>query len=206
MAYGLWPMMRRVAVAGATHALWCLSLARDRYVSLRGLIAVLCVNAQSDTAWPAVKSEGEAPRRTGAAAMAAWTCTCVLALAGVASAGRVRQANSGVPVQGLRGTRSPVKFSPDDDQAVMTAFLVELGFTQYATADFVSRLDEELACDSIEDLATLHDDEEYRALGISNEDAEKIGTAAQVELVKRFLLTIPHENGTMTGYYAKFTQ
>jgi len=114
----------------------------------------------------------------------------------------VRQANSGVPVQGLRGR--PYKFRGDSDQVAMAAFLTAQGFAKYATKEFVARMDEELDCDSIEDLAMLHEDEEYGELGISTEDAEKIGKAAQKELVRRFLAAVPLPNGTLTGEYEKF--
>ena len=111
---------------------------------------------------------------------------CILSLAASATAGRVRQANAGVPVQGLLG--SQFDYRPDEDQKNMVAFLKAQGFEKYTTKEFVVRLDEELACDSIEDLAILPEDEEYRELGITTEEAEKIGRAAQRELLRRFLL------------------
>ena len=86
----------------------------------------------------------------------------------------------------------------------MVAFLKAQGFEKYTTKEFVVRLDEELACDSIEDLAILPEDEEYRELGITTEEAEKIGRAAQRELLRRFLLSVPLPNGSTTGYYAQF--
>ena len=54
-------------------------------------------------------------------------------LLGVATAGRVRQGSSGVPVQGLHGG---IQFEPDEDQQRLVDFLVEAGFKKYATKEF----------------------------------------------------------------------
>ena len=44
------------------------------------------------------------------------------------------------------------------------------------------RFDDELAVDSVEDLTTIFDDEEYKTLGMPSEDAEAISKAQAREL------------------------
>ncbi|KAL1530381.1 hypothetical protein AB1Y20_001288 [Prymnesium parvum] len=131
------------------------------------------------------------------------TCSWVLLLASVGIAVKhVRKAkNTGVPVQGLH---DPANASPDEDQMDMVRFLMAHGFETFATKEFIERLDDDLAIDSIDDLASIQEDTDHLSLGISEETAARLSIAAQKELLRRFLSTIPdRKTNKETGVYAK---
>ena len=76
------------------------------------------------------------------------------------------------------------------EKAELVKFLVDLGYVQYATPEFVSKMDA-LGYDSIEDLPNLAQEDDYEELGMPEKHAEKIEEAALKELLRRFLAAIP---------------
>lgn len=104
----------------------------------------------------------------------------------------------GVPIFGAKSNPSHKLPHNVEAQAEMVAFLKELGYPQYATPEFVKRLEDEVAYDSIDDLAYLEDDEDYKQLGIPEDDAEKIQEAALKEMLRRFLRNLP--SGSMEAH------
>ena len=76
----------------------------------------------------------------------------------------------------------------------MAAFLTKIGFPQYATPDWIKKFDEEIACDSIEDLTFLESDDDYLTLGMPEDHAETIEEEAHIELLRRFLAAIGMES------------
>ena len=90
----------------------------------------------------------------------------------------------GKPTRGAHISHTPA------EHAELVKFLVDLGYVQYATPEFVRKMDE-LGYDSIEDLPNLADDEAYEELAMPEKHAEKIQEAALKELLRRFLAAIP---------------
>ena len=76
------------------------------------------------------------------------------------------------------------------EKAELVKFLVDLGYVQYATPEFISKMDA-LGYDSIEDLPNLAQEDDYEELGMPEKHAEKIEEAALKELLRRFLAAIP---------------
>merc|ERR1719387_1011991 len=62
-------------------------------------------------------------------------------------------------------------------------------------------MDQEFAYDSIEDLAFIEEDGDHEELGIPEEHAEAIQTAAHKELLRRFLADMP--GGSMVRHLDK---
>ena len=96
----------------------------------------------------------------------------------------------GVPIMGGKSTRGEHISHTPAEHAELVKFLVDLGYVQYATPEFVSKMDE-LGYDSIEDLPNLAEDEAYEELAMPEKHAEKIQEAALKELLRRFLVAIP---------------
>ena len=96
----------------------------------------------------------------------------------------------GVPIMGGKSTRGEHISHTPAEHAELVKFLVDLGYVQYATPEFVSKMDE-LGYDSIEDLPNLTDEEAYEELAMPEKHAEKIQEAALKELLRRFLAAIP---------------
>ena len=90
-----------------------------------------------------------------------------------------------------------------EDQTELAAFLTNLGFAKYASREFLDKLDDELAYDSIEDMTYILDDDEYAEVGMSKEDATTIHEAAQREMLRRFLAAVPVEAGMEPGGFVK---
>ena len=128
----------------------------------------------------------------------------VIALvADVAQAGKVKQAL----FSGVFGSSSksagerPVH--TDAEQEELVQFLTDLGYAKYATKEFIEKLDDELACDSIEDLTYLIEDDDYRDIGMDKADAEFIENAARKEILRRFLLSVPVPQGEPSDVFVK---
>ena len=96
----------------------------------------------------------------------------------------------GVPIMGGKSTREEHISHTPAERAELVKFLVDLGYVQYATPEFVSKMDE-LGYDSIEDLPNLAEEEAYEELAMPEKHAEKIQEAALKELLRRFLAAIP---------------
>lgn len=99
-----------------------------------------------------------------------------------------------VPIFGAHKPRSSERGVPHTaaEQAELAIFLKGIGYPQYATPEFIQKMDEQLAYDSIEDLAYMEEDDDMvTELGISTEDVEVIQEAAHKELLRRFLVDLP---------------
>lgn len=90
---------------------------------------------------------------------------------------------------GGKSTREHIPHTPAE-KAELVKFLVDLGYVQYATPEFISKMDA-LGYDSIEDLPNLAEEDDYEELGMPEKHAEKIQEAALKELLRRFLAAIP---------------
>lgn len=91
----------------------------------------------------------------------------------------------------------------DADQAELIAFLRENGFGKYATEEYIAKLDDVLAYDSIEDCTHLVADDEYSEIGMDYEDAMQIQKAARREMLKRFLAQVPLPPGKEANFYGQ---
>lgn len=89
------------------------------------------------------------------------------------------------------------------EKAELVKFLVDLGYVQYATPEFISKMDA-LGYDSIEDLPNLAQEDDYEELGMPEKHAEKIEEAALKELLRRFLAAIPE--GSMEKHLDRFIE
>lgn len=129
----------------------------------------------------------------------------VLALlaAGGADGGRVRQALFG----SFFGTKKEHTHQndalADAEQAELVDFLRANGFGKYASKDYIERLDDELAYDSIEDMTHLVADDDYTEINMPREDALQIQKLARREMLKRFLASVPLPEGAATGLFGK---
>ena len=113
--------------------------------------------------------------------------------------GRIKKSKPfGVPIQGLE--RKVVDSAEIERRNDLSNFLTQLGYPQYAMSAFLDQLDDKLAIDCITDLADMAEDDEHKEVGISSEEAQKIGNAATREIMTRFLKTVPSPNGTVGGY------
>ena len=75
----------------------------------------------------------------------------------------------------------------DDD---IGGFFTDLGLTQLATPRFLARLYEALGYNSVADLGSIVEDDEYSELGISSQQAYTIARAAKLRLLERHLLSL----------------
>jgi len=117
--------------------------------------------------------------------MTMWLATLLLA------APKAGKNVAGVPIFGA--SKSAVRSMPHTaaEQAELVTFLTQIGYPQYATPEFIQKMDEEFAYDSIEDLAFIEEDGDHEELGIPEDHAEAIQTAAHKELMRRFLADLP---------------
>lgn len=91
----------------------------------------------------------------------------------------------------------------DAEQAELIEFLRANGFGKYAGKDFIEKLDEELAYDSIEDMTTLVADDDYKEIGMPHDDAVQIQKLARREMLKRFLASVPVPKGEESGLFSQ---
>lgn len=91
----------------------------------------------------------------------------------------------------------------DAEQLEMIEFLTNHGFGQYANKEYVAKLDDEIACDSIDDLSHIIEDEEYDEVGMPREHAETIQKLARRELLKRFLVSVPLPEGAAPDLFTQ---
>merc|ERR1719329_1218159 len=89
--------------------------------------------------------------------------------------GRVKDALFGSIFGGTSKSKSDIH--TDADQAELIEFLREIGFGKYASNEYIEKLDDELAYDSIEDMTHLVADDEYSEIGMDREDALQIQKA-----------------------------
>uniref|UniRef100_A0A7S2CZE0 SAM domain-containing protein n=1 Tax=Haptolina brevifila TaxID=156173 RepID=A0A7S2CZE0_9EUKA len=94
----------------------------------------------------------------------------------------------------------------DEDQAKLMEFLTEIGFAKYATEEWLERFDEDLAYDSIEDMAHLVADEDFAELKIDKEDAIKIQYEARKHIVAHFLSSVPVPAGAAPDTFTKLLE
>lgn len=122
---------------------------------------------------------------------------------GDVSGGRVKSALFG----GLFGTKSGHgsghmdSAAADADQAELVQMLRENGFGKYAHKDFIEKLDEEIAYDSIEDMTHLVADDDYNEVGMPHDDAVQIQKLARRVMLKRFLESVPLSSGDAPKLY-----
>jgi len=112
----------------------------------------------------------------------------LLMLVAVLSPSIAGKKTGGVPIMGGK-SREHIPHTPAE-KAELVKFLVDLGYVQYATPEFISKMDA-LGYDSIEDLPNLAQEDDYEELGMPEKHAEKIEEAALKELLRRFLAAIP---------------
>jgi len=125
-----------------------------------------------------------------------WLTLLLVVCAATEAEGRVKvkqgHKEAGVPI--FKGHTS------ERERTEVARWLTQLGYSQYATPEFLDKLDDELAIETIEDLVTIAEEDDYKSLGISAEDAQKIGSAATREVMTRFLETVPGSDGKTGGY------
>lgn len=88
----------------------------------------------------------------------------------------------------------------DNHTEILAHWLTTHGFPQYATPEFLERMSEDIAADSIEDLAGLLEDDEYEQLDMPLADAKKISEAAQREVMTSFLEAVATSDGQKGGF------
>ena len=91
----------------------------------------------------------------------------------------------------------------DEDQMALAEWFKLHGYSQYASKEFITKLDEVIAYDSIEDLTHLVADNEYGEVDIPEDDALKIQNLARREMLKVFLARVPVPNGAPSDLYSK---
>jgi len=91
----------------------------------------------------------------------------------------------------------------DAELAELIDFLRSNGFGKYASKDYIEKLDDELAYDSIEDMTHLVADDDYREIDMSFDDAMQIQKLARREMLKRFLASVPLPAGEAPGLFGK---
>ena len=126
-----------------------------------------------------------------------------------ASGGRVKQALFGsffgdMSKKELKDhLHAAAGISADAELADLIEFLRSNGFGKYAGKDFIDKLDEDLAYDSIEDMTHLVSDDDYIELGMPHDEAMQIQKLARREMLKRFLASVPLPSGETSGLFAK---
>jgi len=129
----------------------------------------------------------------------------IIALVHIVAARDVKSADKlfGVPIFGAKRGKGVDKEHSTSDEEELAEWLSSLGYTQYASPEFIAKLDDVLAYDSIEDFASIFEDEEYDEIGIPKEEAQKLEQAAKREMLGRFLAAIPVLEGSEAGMYVK---
>ena len=126
----------------------------------------------------------------------------LLAATGV-SAGRVKQALFGSLWSSKKEHVHADSAIADAEQAELIEFLRYHGFGKYAGKDFIERLDEELAYDSIEDMTHLVADDDYAEIGMPHDEAVQIQKLARREMLKRFLASVPLPKGASPTLFSQ---
>lgn len=121
-----------------------------------------------------------------------------------AHGGRVRQAIFGTLFGSSKKEHAHAdSAAADAEQAELVDFLRVNGFGKYASKEFITRLDDELAYDSIEDMTHLVADDDYTEVNMPREDALQIQKLARREMLKRFLSSVPLPDGESPGLFDK---
>ena len=123
-----------------------------------------------------------------------------------ASGGKVKQALFGAIFGDSHKVKLEHKHSHsgfDDEQIELIEWFKLHGYEQYASKDFMDKLDEEIAYDSIEDLTHIVADNEYGEVDMPEDDALKIQNLARREMLKRFLARVPVPRGAAADLYSK---
>lgn len=123
----------------------------------------------------------------------------VLMFAAVAEAGKVK--NALFSIFGSKEQKKPESDGFDDEQKDLMDWLSANGFGEYASKDWIEKFDDELAIDSIEDLTSIVEDDEYSGIGISKDVAIKMQEAARKHMLKYFLSSVPLPSGAAPGTY-----
>lgn len=111
------------------------------------------------------------------------------------SAGRVKQALFGSLFGSKKDHVHADNALADAEQAELIEFLKMYGFGKYAGKEFIEKLDDELAYDSIEDMTHLVADDDYNEIGMPFDEAMEIQKLARREMLKRFLKSVPMPAG-----------
>lgn len=136
------------------------------------------------------------------------TLAVVALCTGAAEAGKVKSAIFG----GLFSTKSQPGAAgkhhghTHSDQAELAEFLTKLGYAKYASQEFLAKMDEALAADSIDDMVDLLDEEDFAEVGISKDDAQHISEAATKEMLRRFLASVPEAPGSPQGAFEPYLE
>jgi len=128
---------------------------------------------------------------------------CVLACVEDARGGRVKQALFGMFGSSRKSKPAEPEQMHDADQLEMIEFFISHGFGRYAEKEYVAKLDDTLAYDSIEDLTHIVADEEYSEVDMPREDAEQIQKLARREMLKRFLVSVPLPKGAAPDVFTQ---
>merc|ERR1711988_1899373 len=120
-----------------------------------------------------------------------------------AEGGRVKQALFGSLFGSKKEHTHADNAVADAEQAELVEFLRANGFGKYASKDYIARLDDELAYDSIEDMTHLVADDDYTEIDMPREDALQIQKLARREMLKRFLASVPLPEGGPPGLFDK---
>lgn len=144
------------------------------------------------------------PRKNGNTTMRCAHLTLLLAIViDEAHGGRVKQALFGSIFGSKSGHTHTDSAVADAEQAELIAFLRSNGFGKYAHKDFIARLDDELAYDSIEDMTHLVADDDYREIDMPHGEAMEIQKLARREMLKRFLASVPLPSGAASDLYSQ---
>jgi len=92
------------------------------------------------------------------------------------------------------------------EQRELAEFLRQRGFDRYATVEYVMKLHSEVSVDSLADIAKIFETDDYRSVGMAIRDAATIQRAAILELLKRFLASVPPLGDAPMGVYEKYAQ
>jgi len=109
----------------------------------------------------------------------------------------------GVPIFGVEGKPAAEAEELEDSQIELAQWLTEIGFDRYNGTDFLRKLDENLAYDSIADMTDLIEDDEFDQVGMTREDAIKIQKAAEREMMLRFLKSLDQGNHEEPDFFTK---
>jgi len=135
--------------------------------------------------------------------MRAFRMLTLVAVLSSAEGGRVKQALFGSLFSSKTQHTHADAAAADAEQAELVDFLRANGFGKYASKDFIERLDDELAYDSIEDMTHLVADDDYAEIGMPHDDAMQIQKLARREMLKRFLASVPLPEGAAPGLFGK---
>ena len=108
-------------------------------------------------------------------------------------------------------TSAPAAADPqyDADQRELLAFLRDNGFAEYATREWILKLDDVMDIDGVGELEELVDDlqesaddrKDWNKLGLDMAVATKLQAAARKYLMRKFLGEVPLPKGLAPGYF-----